>query len=34
MWHRFANFLLDILSSVFAELVLRLIDWLSIPPWF
>lgn len=34
MWYRLTDFLFDILASVFAEFVLRLIDWLSIPPWF
>lgn len=33
MRYRLAEFLLDILASVLAELMLRLIDWISIPPW-
>jgi hypothetical protein len=33
MQYRLAEFILDILASVLAELVLRVIDWVSIPPW-
>ncbi len=33
MRYRIVEFLLDILANVLAELLVRIIDWLSIPPW-
>ena len=33
MRHRLADLLLDILANVLADLLLRLFDWLHLPPW-
>ncbi len=33
MHNRLADLLLNILANVLAELLLRVLDWLHMPPW-